>query len=57
MMMMVTKIEKTSNENIDVEHGMYLAVSTLKNHILRVNIKSNLKKLVIRIYFLNMGCT
>ena len=35
MMVMLTKIEKTSNENIDVEHGMYLAVSTLKNQILR----------------------
>ena len=46
------KSRKTSNENIDFKHGMYLTVTTLKNQILRINIKNNTRKPVIRKYIL-----
>ena len=46
------KLRKTSNENIDFKHGMYLTVTTLKNQILRINIKNIVWKLVMRIYIL-----
>ena len=58
MIMMMTKIEKTSLRiYIDVEHGVYVAVTPLKNQILSVDIKNKKRKTVMRIYFLNMGCT
>ena len=53
----LTKNEKTSNENIDLEHGMFLiiTVTTLKNQILRVNIKKQYEKTSNGAYFLNIG--
>ena len=49
------KIEKTSNENIDFENGMYLTVATLKKQILRVNIKNNMRPPGMRVYFKKTG--
>lgn len=43
--------------DIDFEYRMYLTVAILKNQILRVNIKNNMRKPVQSVYFLNMGCT
>ena len=36
---------------------MCLTVTTLKNQIFRVDIKNNMRKTVMRVYFLNLGCT
>ena len=46
---------KTSYRNLHFDHGLYLRVTTLENQILRIHIKNNMRKPLIRIYILSMG--